>query len=152
MIELYTCILYIFIVGNVGEDKVLLVRSGATLEIHGSHKQSWTRLAETAVKFKSSGGIIVEQEVPLYISYTILSNYSNIKNRIDGVMLSVFASSDVDRGFEPRWGEINDYKISMCCFSAEQTALRRKIKGWLVRNQDNAFEWSYMSNRGLLFQ
>jgi hypothetical protein len=40
----------------------------------------------------------------------------------------------------------------MCCFSAEQTALRRKIKGWLVRNQDNAFEWSYMSNRGLLFQ
>ena len=121
MIELYACILYIFIVGNVGEDKVLLVRSGGTLEIHGSHKQSWTRLAKTAVKFKSSGGIIVEQEVPLYISYTISSKDSNIKNLIGGVMVSVFASSDVARGFEPRCGQTKDYKISMCCFSAKHT-------------------------------
>jgi hypothetical protein len=47
-------------------------------------------------------------------------------NRIGGVMVSVFSSSAVDRGFEPRSGQAKDYKISICCFSAKHTALRRK--------------------------
>jgi hypothetical protein len=72
--------------------------------------------------------------------------------RISGVMVSVLASSAVDRGFEPRWGQTKDYKIGICCFSAKHAALRRKSKDWLVRNQNNVFEWSDMSIRGLLFQ
>jgi hypothetical protein len=38
------------------------------------------------------------------------------------------------------------------CFSAKHTALRRKSKEWLARNQDNVSEWDDMAIRGLLFQ
>ena len=48
--------------------------------------------------------------------------------RIGGVMVSVLASSAVDCGFEPRSGQTKDYKIGICCFSAEYAALRRKSK------------------------
>ena len=41
-------------------------------------------------------------------------------------MVSVLASSTVDRGFEPRSGQIKDYKLGICCFSAKHAALRRK--------------------------
>ena len=54
--------------------------------------------------------------------------------------------------FEPRSGQIKDYNIGMCCFSAKHTALRRKNKDGLVRNQDNVSEWGDMSIRGLLFR
>ena len=67
-------------------------------------------------------------------------------------MVSVLASSAVDRGLEPRSGQTKDYKIGMCCFSARYAALRRKSKDWLARNQNNVSEWSDMSIRGLLFQ
>ena len=50
---------------------------------------------------------------------------------------SVLASSVVDRGFEPRSGQIKDYEIGMCCFSAKHALLRRKSKDWLARNQNN---------------
>jgi hypothetical protein len=73
-------------------------------------------------------------------------------NRIGGVMVSVLASSAVNRGFEPRWGQTKDYNIVICCFSAKQAALRRKSKDWLARNPNNVSEWSDMSTRGLLFQ
>jgi hypothetical protein len=73
-------------------------------------------------------------------------------NRIDGVMVSVFASSTVDRGFEPRSDETKDYEIDICCFSSTHAALRRKSKDWWVRNQDNVSERGDMSVRGLLFQ
>jgi hypothetical protein len=52
-------------------------------------------------------------------------------------MVSVLASSAVDRGFEPRSGQTKDYKIGICCFSAKHAALRRKSNDWLARNQDN---------------
>ena len=58
-------------------------------------------------------------------------------NRIGGVMVRVFAASVVDRGFEPRSGQTNDYKIDICCFFAKYQVLRRKSKDWLARNQDN---------------
>ena len=73
-------------------------------------------------------------------------------NRIGGVTLSVFASSAVDRGFEPRSGQTKDYEIGICYFSAKHATLRRKSKDWLARNQNNVSEWSDMSIRGLLFQ
>jgi hypothetical protein len=41
-------------------------------------------------------------------------------------MVSVLASSAVDHGFQSQSGQTKDYKISICCFSAKHTALRRK--------------------------
>ncbi len=73
-----------------------------------------------------------------------------VYNCIDGVMVSVLASSAVDRGFEPRSGQTKDYKISICCFSVKHSALKRKSKNWLA--QDNVSEWSDMSTHRLLFQ
>ena len=66
-------------------------------------------------------------------------------------MVSVLASSVVDRGFEPRSGQIKDYTIGLCCFSAKYAALRSMSKDWLARYQNNVSEWSDMSTRGLLF-
>ena len=43
-------------------------------------------------------------------------------------MVSVIASSAVDRGFETWLGQTKDYKISICCLSAKHAALRRKSK------------------------
>ena len=49
-----------------------------------------------------------------------------ISNRIGCVMVSMLASSAVDRGFEPRSGQTKDYKLGICCFSAKHAALMRK--------------------------
>ena len=73
-------------------------------------------------------------------------------NRIGGVMVSVLASSVVDRGFEPRSGQTKDYKIGIRYFSDTPAALWRKSKDWLALNQDNVSEWSDMSIHGLLIQ
>ena len=43
-------------------------------------------------------------------------------------MVSVLASSAIDRGFEPGMGQTTDYKIDICYFSAKHTTLRRKNK------------------------
>ena len=67
-------------------------------------------------------------------------------------MVTVLASSAVDRGFEPRWGKTKVYKIGICCFFAKHAVLRRKSKDRLARNQNNVSDWSDMSIRGLLFQ
>ena len=67
-------------------------------------------------------------------------------------MVSMLASSAVDRGFELRSGQTKDYEIGICCFSAKQAVLNRKSKDWLARNQNNVSEWSNMSIDGLLFQ
>ena len=67
-------------------------------------------------------------------------------------MVSVLASNVVDREFEPRSGQTEDYKIGVCYFSAKDAALRRKSKDWLARNQINMSVWSDMSTRELLFQ
>ena len=45
-----------------------------------------------------------------------------------------------------------DYKVDICCFSAKHTALRRKSKNGLARNQENVSEWGNMSICGLLLQ
>jgi hypothetical protein len=60
-------------------------------------------------------------------------------------MVSVLASSVVDRGFEPWLSQTKDYKTGIPCFSAKQTILRRKSKDWLARNEDNVLEWDDMS-------
>ena len=45
-------------------------------------------------------------------------------------MVSVLASSAVDRRFEPRSGQTKDYNIVICCFSTKHAALRSKTS-WL---------------------
>ena len=68
-------------------------------------------------------------------------------------MVSLLASSVVDRGFGTRSRHTQDYdKIGISCFSAKQASLRRKNKDCLARNQDNVSEWGNMSIRGLLFR
>ena len=57
-------------------------------------------------------------------------------NRIGGVMVSVLASSAIDRMFEPRSGKNKDYKIGSLCFSAKHAALTRKSKDGLALNQE----------------
>ena len=64
-------------------------------------------------------------------------------------MISILASSAVDRRFEPRSVQTKDFKIGTCCFSAKHAALRRKR---LSRIQNNVFEWNDMSTHGLLLQ
>ena len=59
-------------------------------------------------------------------------------------MISVLASSAVDRGFEHRSDQTKYYKISICCFSAKHAELRRNQR-LVARNQDNVFEWGDMS-------
>jgi len=81
-----------------------------------------------------------------------LHKMSNFGNYIGGEIISVLASCAVDRGFESRSTKTKDYKIGICCFSANHSALRRKSKDWLARNQKNLSEWGDMSIRGLLFQ
>ena len=59
---------------------------------------------------------------------------ANIRNlllraRMGGVMVSVLVSSAVDRGFEPRSGQTNNYKIVIFCFSAKQAAIMEKDQG-----------------------
>ena len=67
-------------------------------------------------------------------------------------MVSVFASSAVDRGFEPMSDQNKDYKIGIYCFSAEHAALRSKSKDWLDRNNDNLSGCGDVFIRLLLFQ
>ena len=52
-------------------------------------------------------------------------------------MIYMFTSSVIDCGLEPWLGQNEDYKIGICCFCAKHAALRRKIKDWLARNQDD---------------
>ena len=62
-----------------------------------------------------------------------------VANHIGGVMVSVLASSAVDRGFEPQSDQTKDYEIDICCFSAKN-ALKSKSKDWLTGNQTNVSE------------
>ena len=52
-------------------------------------------------------------------------------------MVSLLASSTIDRVFEPRSGQTKVYKVGICCLSSKEAALRRKNKDWLARNQNN---------------
>ena len=66
-------------------------------------------------------------------------------------MVSMLASSAVDRGFEFRSGQTKDYNIGICCFFSKHTALKGKNKDWLAWNQNNVSEWVDMSTRGIRF-
>ena len=67
-------------------------------------------------------------------------------------MVSVLTSRAVDHGFELRSGQIKDYNIGNCCFSAKQTPLRVKSKDWLAQYQNNVAVRRDMPIRGLFLQ
>ena len=81
-------------------------------------------LVSKAVDYGFIGGVMVSVLISKAVDHGFIS----------GIMVSVLVSKVVDRGFEPRLGQAKDFKISICCFSAKHTALRRKSKDWLVRN------------------
>jgi hypothetical protein len=76
-----------------------------------------------------------------YETYINFSHYGmfylrsvfDLTNYIGGVMIAVLTSSAVDRGFDPRLGKTNDYKIGISCFMAMNTTLRNKNKDRLDR-------------------
>ena len=57
----------------------------------------------------------------------------SIINHICGVMVSVLASSAVDRWFEALSVQTKDYNIGIVCCSAKHAALRRKGKDGLAQ-------------------
>ena len=57
-----------------------------------------------------------------------IKNSTIITHRTGGVVVSVLASSAVDRRFEPRSNQTKDYKIGIWYFSAKHASLRRKNK------------------------
>ena len=67
--------------------------------------------------------------------------------RVGCVMIIVLVSSAVGSGFKHRSDQTNDYAICICGFSAKDIVLRSKSKDWLVRKQDNVFEWCDMPTR-----
>jgi hypothetical protein len=52
-------------------------------------------------------------------------------------MVSLLAVSVVDHRTEPWSSQTKDYKIGICCFTSEHTALRRKSYDWFAQNEDN---------------
>ena len=50
-------------------------------------------------------------------------------NPINGIMVSVLASSVVDREFGPRTGQTKDYKIGICCFSRSIYETEQRLVG-----------------------
>ena len=64
-------------------------------------------------------------------------------NCIDGVMISMLASSAVDREFKPRSeGQTKYYKSSISCFSDKYASFKMTSKDWLARNQNNMSKWA----------
>ena len=61
-------------------------------------------------------------------------------NCIGRLVVSMLASSVVNRRFEPQSGQTKDNIISICCFFVKHAALRSKSKEWLAWYQDNVSE------------
>jgi hypothetical protein len=76
----------------------------------------------------------------MHIARQIMDIFPENRYRIGGIMVSVLASSAIDRGFEPWSGQTKDYTFGICYFSAKHAALRRRREDWLGRNQNNVSE------------
>ena len=96
----------------------------------------WRHLTGNLLFFVNCGNMelkeiaqIIEREFILILCIHICRMFIHIywENRLGGVIVNVLASSVVNRGFEFRSGKTKDYKIGMCCFSANHAALRLGI-------------------------
>ena len=74
----------------------------------------------------------------LYLLYNVRKHVWDTK----GVIVSVLELSATDRGFESRSSQTKDYKIGICCLSANHTAVRKKSKDWFARNPNKMSAWS----------
>ena len=72
-------------------------------------------------------------KISFYLCPIFLTNY----NHIGSVMLSMHASSVVDRGFKPQPDQFKYYKIGICCFSAKH-AVQVKAKTIILTQQSVA--------------
>jgi hypothetical protein len=76
--------------------------------------------------FAFSHQLFLRTRVDTGIIFFIDSN-SCTADHIGGLMVSVLASSVVDRVFQPHQsGQTKDFKTGMCCFSAKHAVLREK--------------------------
>ena len=82
----------------------------------------------------SSADTSLSQELH-YCSYFSMLAMSVVDRRFSMLVMSV-----VDRRCEAQSDQTKDYKIGICCLSAEHAALRRKSKGLLAPNQDKVSE------------
>ena len=89
-------------------------------------------------------------------TYQPLGNKVNVavKKHVGGVMVGMFASYAVDRGFDPRL-HLDQTKnfgntFSICCFSTKHAALRSKT-GWLrIRIMCSSGDIHFVSSSGLV--
>ena len=58
----------------------------------------------------------------------------HILYHIGRIIVGVFASSVVDRGFEHWSGQTKNYNIGICRFSNKHTALSSKSQKWSAQN------------------
>jgi len=63
--------------------------------------------------------------------YQIIKTYIYMTGVNCIILVSMLASSVVDRGIKPWLCHTKYYKIDICCFSAKHAAFRRKGKDWL---------------------
>ena len=87
------------------------------------------------------------------ILYAMVIRYMN-SDHIGGIIVSVHPTCAVDRGFQLRLGQTENYKISTCifCFSAKLTSLRRRTKTSWLRIMIMCLCRNNMSTCWLLFQ
>jgi hypothetical protein len=85
----------------------------------------------------------IADQNPFETNYILI--FLTVPKRLHQWFSSMLAFSAVDCRFESRSGQSKDCKIGICCFSPKPTALRRKSKDWLARNQDDVSEWNDIS-------
>jgi len=90
-------------------------------------------------------------EIPLLINIDIRMRSSCRENHIGSVMVSMLASSVVDRRSEPWSGQTKYYEFGICCFSVNNTALKSNSKYRLALSQSMSMHID-MSTCELMFQ
>ena len=79
---------------------------------------------------------------PMYVMGIYYNNNISFFYDIDGIMIVMLASSAVSHGFDPQACQINDNKISTCCFSAKHTALRSISKDFVGSESEwRVYHW-----------
>ena len=93
------------------------------------HQKGWSTDLPLVVNGMSTSLSSTTIAIPYEIVFGQHTKSSvGVMNRSGGVMVSVLATSEVDRGFEYRSDHTKDYTIGICFFSAKHAVLRRKSR------------------------
>ena len=65
-----------------------------------------------------------------YDTYNVMTIYTSSLNHTGGVMVNMLALSLVDSGYESRYGQTTDFKMGICCFSANHAPFRSERTDW----------------------